>query len=93
MSAQEEDNASVRLDLPIDRDYPPEVMMLHLEEIQLFFLAHADSGRAYTDAQMICQAIKNLQAVAVWNREDPTHRMIWTNFNNCIYEQYERMLA
>ena len=48
-SDQEEDDVTTQFDLPIDRDDPPEVMMLHIEETQLFFLAHLDGGRGYTD--------------------------------------------
>ena len=39
---------------------PPEVIMIHIEEIQLFFLAHPDGDRRYTNVQMIRQAVKNL---------------------------------
>ena len=78
---------------------PPEVMMLHLEEIQLFFLAHPDGDCGYTDVQIICQAVKNtrvlghiyIKALTNWNREDPTHQKVWTNFKTCIYTQYEKM--
>ena len=38
----------------MDQDDPPEVMMLHLEETQLFFLAHPDGDGSYTNVQMIC---------------------------------------
>ena len=82
-------------------DDPPEVMMLHLEEVQLFFLVHPDGGRGYTDVQLIRQAIKNLRAfgylyvkaLGIWNRKDPAHRMVWINFKTTMYKQYERMLA
>ena len=37
-SEQEEEEAAVRFTLPMDRDDPPEVMMLQIEETQLFFL-------------------------------------------------------
>ena len=59
-STKEEDDASIRFNLPMNRDDPSEVMMLHLEEIQFFFLVHPDGGRGYTDVQLIHQVIKNL---------------------------------
>ena len=40
-SAQEED-ATVRFVLPMDQDDLPEIMMLQIEETQLFFLAHPE---------------------------------------------------
>ena len=40
----------------MDQDDPSEVMMLHLEETQLFFLAHSDGDGEYTGIQMIRQA-------------------------------------
>ena len=52
-SAQEEDNALARFVLPMKCEDPPEVMMLHVEEVQLLFLAHPDGGCAYTDVQLI----------------------------------------
>ena len=68
-------------------------MMLDIEEIQLFFLAHLDDNHRYTDVQMIRQAVKNLQALGHlyfkalinWNREDPAHQKAWTNFKTCMY--------
>ena len=59
-SAQEEDNVLARFELPMNRDDPLEAMMLHLEEIQIFFLAHLDGNCRYTDIQLICQSVKNL---------------------------------
>ena len=59
-SAQEEDDMTARFDPPIDQDEPPKVMMIHIEETQLFFLAHPDGNRGYTDVQMIHQAVENL---------------------------------
>ena len=47
-STQEEEDATARFGLPMDQDDPPEVMMLHLEEIQVF-LAHLNGDGAYTD--------------------------------------------
>ena len=43
-TAQEEDDATTLFDLPMNCDDPPEVLMLHLEEVQLLFLAHLDGG-------------------------------------------------
>ena len=59
-NAQEEEDATVQFALPMDQDDPTEVMMLQIEETQLFFLAHPDGGRGYTDVQMIRQAMQNL---------------------------------
>ena len=75
-------------------------MMPQIEETQLFFLAHLEGGRGYTDLQMICQAMENLRAyghlyvkaLAIWLREDPAHCMVWTISKDCMYQQYERML-
>ena len=91
----------MRFDLPMDRDDPPKVMMLHIEEIQLFFLAHPDGDRGFSDTQMIRQAIKKIQALSPlyskaltnWNRGDPAHCKVWNNFKHCMYAQYNRMLA
>ena len=48
-SAQEEGNATTRFTLPMDQDDPPKVMMLHLKEVQQFFIAYPDGSREYTD--------------------------------------------
>lgn len=97
---QEEQDATERFATPMNPDDPPEVMMLALEELQQFWLAHPEGGRGYTDVQLIRQATANLwahghlysKALSKWNREDAAHRMVWTNFKTCMYEQYERML-
>ena len=99
-SAQEEEDTTARFDLTMDRDDPPEVMMLHIEEIQLFFLAYPDGNHGYTNVQMICQAVKNLQALVhlyakaltSWHREDPDHHKVWNNFKDFMHTQYEMML-
>ena len=44
----------------MDQDDPPEAMMLQIEETQLFFLAHPEGGRGYTNVKMIHQAMENL---------------------------------
>ena len=41
-------------------DDPPEVIMLYLEDVQLFFLTHPDGIRGYTDVQLVHQDVKNL---------------------------------
>ena len=85
----------------MNHDDSPDVMMLHLEEVQLFFLAHPDGGCRNTDIQLIRQVVKNLRefgylyikALGIWNAKDPAHQMVWTNFTTTMYKQYERVLA
>ena len=48
-SAQEEEDATVWFTLPMDQYDPPGVMMFQIEETQLFFLAHPEGSRGYTD--------------------------------------------
>jgi hypothetical protein len=97
---QEEKDATDRFATPMNPDDPPEVMILALEELQQFWLAHPEGGRGYTDVQLIRQATANLwthghlysKAIVEWNKKDASHRMVWTNFKTCMYDQYERML-
>ena len=85
----------------MNRDDPPKVMMLHLEEVHLFFLAHPDGGRECKDVQLICQAIKDLRtlgylykkALSIWNANDLAQQMVLINFKTNMYAQYRRMLA
>ena len=68
-------------------------MMLYLEEVQLLFLTHPDGGREYTYVQLICQAVKNVQALgylytktlSIWNAKDPAQRMVWINFKTTMH--------
>ena len=75
-------------------------MIITLEEIQLFCLAHPEGCCGYTDVQLIRQATANLRAhghiyakaLTIWLREDPAHRMVWNNFKTCMYQQYKHMI-
>ena len=76
--AQEEEDALGRLDIIMNQDDQQEVMMVLLEQEQLFFLAHPEGGRGMTDVQMIRLAVENLRAcgtlyeraLSVWHDKD-----------------------
>ena len=57
-SAQEEEDALGWLELPMDRNDQQEVMMLAIEQVQLFFLTYPEGGHRMTDAQLIRQRYK-----------------------------------
>ena len=87
-SAQEEEDTLGRLELKMDRSDPTEVMMLAIEHVQLFFMAHLEGGHGMTDVQLIHQGAEKLQECgplydnvpSIWNAKDATFHMIWINF-------------
>ena len=100
-SAQEEEDALVHFHITMDHNDRPEVMMLSLEEIQLFFIAHPEGSCRYMDTQFIHQAIKNLRAcgslyvkaLSIWNSKESTYCITWVNLKTTINEQFVRILA
>ena len=60
-SAQEED-ALGRLELPMDHNDTPEVTILAIIQVQLFFLGYPEGVCKLTDVQLICQGVKQLRA-------------------------------
>ena len=89
------------LDIPMNRDDPPEVMMVHLEQEQLFLLTHSEGGHRMTGVQMIHLAVEKLRAcgpfygsaLSVWHGKDTNFCRHWVNFRTAIHEKYGEMLA
>ena len=87
-TSQEEEDAVGWLFIPMNRDDPPEVMMVGLEQEQLFFLAHPEGGRELSEVQLIRQAIQKLRAcgplygraLSVWNSKDSHYRKCGQTF-------------
>ena len=85
----------------MDHNDPPEVMMLAIEQVQLFFLAHPECGHRMTDVHLIYQGVKKLQAcsphygkaLSIWNAKDTTFCMIWINSRTMADEEYVEVLA
>ena len=99
--AQEEEDTLGRLDIPMNQDYPPEVMMIHLEQEKLIFLVHLEGGRVMTDVQMTHLAVKRLRAclslygraLSVWHGKDAEFRRHCAKFCTTIEKQYVEMFA
>ena len=52
--------ALIRLDDPMDRDIPIEVMLRSLEELQMFLLASPEDNREFTEVNLIYHTIIKL---------------------------------
>ena len=46
-TAQEQEDAMGRLFIPVNRNDPPKVIMVGLEQEQLFYLVHPEEGASY----------------------------------------------
>ena len=99
--AQEEEDSLGRLDIIMNQDDQQEVMMVLLEQEQLFFLAHPEGGRGMTDVQMISLTVEKMRAcgplygraLSVWHSKDSEFCRHWKNFCTTINDQYVEMLA
>ena len=52
------------LEPPMHHNDLPKVMMLDIEQVQLFFLAHPEGDHKMTDVQFIYQGVTNYKHVA-----------------------------
>ena len=50
----------LQLNASIDRNQPIEVMMCHIEEVQMFLLANPEEGQQFTEIQLITNALIKL---------------------------------
>jgi hypothetical protein len=99
---QEIKAALLRLNQPIDRMQPIEVMLRGIEEVQMFLLASPDEGRQLSEVNRIDHALIKLsetggmvyaKALETWNGRPPQERKTWAQFREIMVQQYEKMLA
>jgi hypothetical protein len=98
---QEIKAALLRLNQPMDRMQPIEVMLRGIEEVQMFLLASPDEGRQLSEVNLIDHALIKLsetggmytKALEKWNGRPPQDRKTWAQFREVMVRQYEKMLA
>ena len=98
---QEIKTALLRLNEPMDRMQPIEVMLRSIEEVQMFLLASPDEGRQLSEVNLIDHALIKLsetggmyaKALEKWNGRTPSERKTWAKFREVMVQQYEKMLA
>jgi hypothetical protein len=98
---QEIKTALQRLNQPMDRMQPIEVMLRGIEEVQMFLLASPEEGRQLSEVNLIDHALIKLsktggmytKALESWNGRPPADRKTWAQFREVMVKQYEKMLA
>ena len=91
----------LRLNDPMDRNIPIEVMLGSLEEVQMFLLASPEYKRELTEVNLIYHALIKLsytggfytKALEKWNGRLVADRRKWVTFRTVMGGKYERMLA
>jgi hypothetical protein len=84
---QEIKSALLRLNQPMDRMQPIEVMLRGIEAVQMFLLASPDEGRQLSEVNLIDRALIKLsgtgrmyaKALGTWNSR-PHERKTWAQF-------------
>ena len=95
------DQAMARLQEPMDRMQPIEVMLRQIEEVQMFLLASPEEGREHSDVTLIQYALIKLsktggmytKALERWGAKPPEKRKTWSVFRKYMIWCYEKMLA
>ena len=93
--------ALVKMETPMIRDEPIEVVLRMMEEVQLFLLAHPEGGHEMTEVQLIRNVIMKMRDLGgVWTRplekwlvEPVLTRQTWTYFKTFMVTKYEEMLT
>lgn len=98
-SLQEVEQNLLRLNEPMDRTLPPELMIRGMEEVQLFLAQDPAGDKELSEATLIQYALIKLnktglyaKAIERWNAMDPVDRTTWTDFKSHLIREYERML-
>jgi hypothetical protein len=100
-SLQELDQALLRLNDPMDRNLPVEVMLRSVEEIQMFLMAHPDGDRQMSDVNLISYGTIKLskcgglytKAMERWQAKNDAVKRVWANFRQHYITEYEKLLA
>ena len=100
-SLQELDQALLRLNDPMDRNQPVEVMLRAMEEIQMFLMAHPDGDREMSDVNLISYGAIKLskcgglytKAMERWQAKASYEKKVWANFRTHYITEYEKLLA
>jgi len=90
-----------RLNEPMDRLQPVEVMLRGIEEVQMFLLAHRDGDKAMSEPTLILNALIKIngtgglysRAVGRWNAKLLADRSSWTGFRTHMIAEYEKLVA
>ena len=98
---QELDQALLRLNEPMDRNQPVEVMLKGMEEIQMFLMAHPDGDREMSDVNLISYGSIKLakcgglytKAMERWQAMPGPNKKVWANFRKHYITEYEKLLA
>ena len=89
-----------RLNEPMDRAQPIEVMLRNIEQVQRFLLQNPEEDRQLTQVNLIGYAVIKLsetggmyqKALKKWHLRDVDDRKSWAAFSKFMVEQYERLL-
>ena len=88
-----------RMNAPMDRLQPVEVMIRAVEEVQMFFLANPEEDLQMKETQLISHALIKMKATGLygkvinrWYGKDIKDRLRWADFRTFAVEQYELML-
>ena len=100
-SLQELDQALMRLNDPMDRNQPVEVMLRAMEEIQIFLMAHPEGDREMSEVNLISYGTIKLskcgglytKAMERWQAKEQDDKKLWANFRTHYITEYEKLLA
>ena len=87
----------MRLNEPMNRSHPIEVMLQGLEEVQIFLLAYPEENRQLSEPNLIGYAFIKLskcggmyaKALERWNKVLPKKRKKWAIFRKYMINEYE----
>ena len=87
----------MRLNEPMNRNHPIEVMLRGIEEVQIFLLANHEEDRQLSEPNLIRYALIKLskcggmyaKALKRWNKVIPTNRKKWAIFRKHMINEYE----
>ena len=96
-SLTELEGALLRLNEPMNRSHPIEVMLRGIEEVQIFLLANPEEDRPLSEPNLIGYALIKLskcggmyaKALERWNKVIPNNRKKWAIFRKHMINEYE----
>ena len=96
-SLTELEGALLRLNKPMNRNHPIEVMLRGIEEVRIFLLANPEEDRQLSEPILIGYALIKLskcggmyaKALERWNTVLPKNRKKWAIFHKHMINEYE----
>ena len=91
------EGALLRLNEPMNRSHPIEVMLWGIEEVQIFILTNPEEDRQLSEPYLIGYALVKLskcggmyaKALKQWNKVIPNNRKKWAIFRKHMINEYE----